>query len=243
MAIREPVEISDSGPSATGSVRPKPGGSASNLRVIAALAVCGILGYLAFAFFPMPGNLRAPQEGPTTVALAPSRTPAQTPLPTPSSQPTPLTAAPAGPPAAPPQRLVYPAAEIDVAVLPLDLESAAGGDRTIVPPATMDGYWLTPFGMPGADSTNTTYIVGHSWQDLEAPFNRLSTHAAAGDRLTVATSAGATEYQVDFVTTYVKSGLKDSPVWEVAPQRLVLISCYTDDLWGTNVVVVASPVA
>jgi hypothetical protein len=48
---------------------------------------------------------------------------------------------------------------------------------------------------------------------------------------------------VDSVTTYVKSGLKDSPVWEVAPNRIVLISCYTDDLWGTNVVVVASPAA
>lgn len=77
---------------------------------------------------------------------------------------------------------------------------------------------------------------------MEAPFNRLSTMAAAGDRLTVATSTGELTYQVDQVTTYVKSGLKDSPVWDVAPHRLVLISCYTGDLWGTNVVVIASPV-
>ena len=43
------------------------------------------------------------------------------------------------------------------------------------------------------------------------------------------------------MTTYVKAGLKDSPIWQGAPNRLVLISCYTGDFWGTNVVVVASP--
>jgi sortase (surface protein transpeptidase) len=84
-------------------------------------------------------------------------------------------------------------------------------------------------------------VAGHSWQDREAPFNRLSTQAAAGDPLTVTTATGDVAYRVDSVTTYVKSGLKDSPIWEVVPNRLVLISCYTDDLWGTNVVVVASP--
>ncbi|BAS09569.1 hypothetical protein AHiyo4_29910 [Arthrobacter sp. Hiyo4] len=105
----------------------------------------------------------------------------------------------------------------------------------------MDGYWLSPYGAPGAGSVNTTYIAGHSWTDRDAPFNRLSTHAAAGDRLTVATATGEVAYLVDLVTTYVKSGLKDSPIWQVAPNRLVLISCYTGDAWGTNVVVVASP--
>ena len=46
-------------------------------------------------------------------------------------------------------------------------------------------------------------------------------------------------YAVDSVTTYTKSTLKDSPVWDVVPNRLVLISCYTEDPWGKNVVVVA----
>jgi hypothetical protein len=49
-------------------------------------------------------------------------------------------------------------------------------------------------------------------------------------------------YKVDSVTTYTKSTLKDSPVWTAVPNRLVLISCYTQDLWGKNVAVVASPV-
>jgi LPXTG-site transpeptidase (sortase) family protein len=110
-----------------------------------------------------------------------------------------------------------------------------------VPPPTMDGYWLTPYGAPGAGSSNTTYVAGHSWLDRDAPFNHLSAKAAVGDQLTVATATGGLAYRVDSVTTYSKSGLKDSPIWQVVPNRLVLISCYTDDPWGTNVVVVASP--
>ncbi|MBT2531690.1 class F sortase [Arthrobacter sp. ISL-48] len=164
-----------------------------------------------------------------------------TPIPTPSE--TASVQGPPGPPAAPPQRLVYPAAGIDVVVHPLEPSGDDRATQTIVPPPTMDGYWLAPYGMPGEGSVNTTYVAGHSWQDQEAPFNRLSTKAAAGDRLTVTTAIGEVAYRVDSVTTYVKSGLKDSPIWQVVPNRLVLISCYTDDLWGTNVVVVASPEA
>lgn len=48
-------------------------------------------------------------------------------------------------------------------------------------------------------------------------------------------------YRVESVDTYVKSSLKDSPIWTGVPNRLVLISCYTEDPWGKNVVVVASP--
>lgn len=207
------------------------------------MALCGILGYLVFALFPLlagpgssPGAVTEIHVQRTSPAPAPS-----TPAPTPSAVAG--VQVPAGPPAAPPQRLVYPAAEIDVVVHPLEPSGADQATQTIVPPPTMDGYWLTPYGVPGAGSVNTTYVAGHSWQDQEAPFNRLSTKAAAGDRLTVTTATGEVAYRVDSVTTYVKSGLKDSPIWEVVPNRMVLISCYTDDLWGTNVVVVASPEA
>lgn len=149
---------------------------------------------------------------------------------------------PEGPAAAPPERLVYPAAGIDVVVYPLDPSAEDQERETIIPPPTKDGYWLTPYGVPGTGSTNTTYIVGHSWQDQDAPFNHLSTRAGPGDLLTIKTAAGDLPYRVDSVTTYVKSGLKDSPIWAVSPNTVVLISCYTDDLWGTNVVVVASPI-
>ena len=208
-------------------------------RNIVFVALCGILGYLAFALFPL---LAGPGSSPGAVTEVAVQTTSPAP---PTTGPTPSAAAslpvPAGPPAAPPQRLVYPAAEIDVVVHPLEPSGADQTTRTIIPPPTMDGYWLTPYGVPGAGSVNTTYVTGHSWQDREAPFNRLSTKAAAGDRLTVTTATGEVAYRVDAVTTYVKSGLKDSPIWAVVPNRLVLISCYTDDLWGTNVVVVASP--
>ena len=216
-------------------------------RTIVLLALAGIVGFVAVAFLPAlvgAGGRTPPAGSATVVASAP--VPAQSEPGAASLSPGPaippeMQSVTAGPPAAPPQRLVYPAADIDVPVYPLDPSSSDVASQTIIPPATMDGYWLTPYGMPGPGSTNTTYVVGHSWQDLEAPFNRLSSKAAVGDRLTVVTSSGELEYQVDSVTTYVKSGLKDSPIWEVAPNRLVLISCYTDDLWGTNVVVSAIP--
>ncbi|QDG67472.1 sortase [Pseudarthrobacter sp. NIBRBAC000502772] len=207
-------------------------------KSIVFVVLCGVLAYLAFGFLPF---LAGPGASPTVTAVAVQPT-TQAPAP---STPTPSTdtgaPVPAGPAASPPQRLVYPAADIDVVVHPLVPTGEDQATQTIVPPPTMDGYWLSPYGAPGAGSVNTTYIAGHSWTDRDAPFNRLSTKAAAGDRLTVATATGEVAYLVDSVTTYVKSGLKDSPIWQVAPNRLVLISCYTGDAWGTNVVVVASP--
>jgi hypothetical protein len=150
-------------------------------------------------------------------------------------------AGPELPPAAQPVRVRYPSAAVDVAIHPLDLDGEARSSRTIEPPATKDGYWLTPFGVPGSGSGNTTYIIGHSWEGADAPFNHLSSAAAVGDRLEVETAAGTISYQVDSITTYLKAGLKDSPVWDMVPNRLVLISCYTEDPWGKNVVVTAYP--
>ena len=145
------------------------------------------------------------------------------------------------PAASPPVRIRYPSAALEVAIHPLDLDSGAQSSRTIEPPATKDGYWLTPFGVPGKNSGNTTYVIGHSWEGADAPFNHLSSVAAVGDRLEVETTAGTISYRVDSVTTYLKSSLKDSPVWDMVPNRLVLISCYTEDPWGKNVVVTAYP--
>ncbi|WP_148667431.1 class F sortase, partial [Arthrobacter sp. Hiyo1] len=137
-----------------------------------------------------------------------------------------------------PVQITYPAVGLDVLVHPLRPDPAGG--QSIEPPETMDGYWLSPFGTPGTGSTNTTYVIGHSWEGLDAPFNHLSYAAAPGDELKVVTATGAMTYKVDSVTTYTKSTLKDSPVWTAVPNRLVLISCYTQDLWGKNVAVVAS---
>jgi LPXTG-site transpeptidase (sortase) family protein len=198
--------------------------------------LCGLLAYVTFAFLPQAA---VPRNTPESVIAQPAPTALATPTPTLTDHPAP--AVPAGPAAAPPQRLLYPAADIDVVIQPLEPSGADQATQTIVPPPTTDGYWLTPYGMPGAGSGNTTYVAGHSWVDRDAPFNHLSAKAAVGDQLTVATATGELAYRVDSVTTYSKSGLKDSPIWQVVPNRLILISCYTDDPWGTNVVVVASP--
>jgi hypothetical protein len=152
-----------------------------------------------------------------------------------------MPAAAVKPAASAPQRITFPAADLDVVVHPLNPGPGDAQSRSIVPPETKDGYWLQPFGVPGAGSVNTTYIIGHSWLDQDAPFNHLSKAAAPGGLLSVTTATGVLRYRVDSVTTYTKSTLKDSPVWQAVPGRLVLISCFTEDPWGRNVVVVASP--
>jgi hypothetical protein len=155
----------------------------------------------------------------------------------------PAPAGPVLPDASAPQRIQYAAAAIDTAIYPLEPDNSAVASQTIVPPTTMDGYWLTPFGTPGNGSNNTTYIIGHSWEGRDAPFNHLSSAAIIGDEFNVITGNGNIRYRVDSVTTYLKSTLKDSPIWDMVPNRVVLISCYTEDPWGKNVVVSASPVA
>jgi hypothetical protein len=47
--------------------------------------------------------------------------------------------------------------------------------------------------------------------------------------------------EVDSVTTCLKSSLKDSPIWDIVPNRLVLVSCFTEAPTGKNVVVTACP--
>lgn len=178
-------------------------------------------------------------------AAAPGPVVAATPPPTAAKSTTPAPASASTPPpgpvlpaAAAPLRVRYPAADFNVPVHPLKPDSRA---KTIEPPPTKDGYWLSPFGSPGKGSTNTTYVIGHSWDGADAPFNHLSSQAAKGDRFAVDTASGTVTYRVDSITTYLKAALEDSPIWDAVPNRLVLISCYTQDLWGKNVVVVASP--
>ncbi|WP_254788476.1 class F sortase [Arthrobacter sp. ok909] len=146
------------------------------------------------------------------------------------------------PPASPPQRISYPAAGIDVSVLPLTPSTDETATGSLVPPMTMDAYWLTAYGQPGSGSLNTTYIVGHSWQTADAPFNRLSSRSAIGDELSVRTMTGTVKYKVQSVTTHDKATLRTSDVWNKVPGRLVLISCYTKDVQGTNLIVTAMPV-
>jgi len=219
-----------------------------------AILACGLLGFLSFTFGgPLLDQHGEATPGTSTAAHSAGTTSIELPLPLavsgiPTAPPesvqaaAPVVAGPVLPAASAPQRIVYPKAAMDTAVHPLAPDSSAVESQTIVPPITMDGYWLTPFGVPGDGSTNTTYVIGHSWEGRDAPFNHLSSAAAVGDEFDVVTSTGTIRYRVDSVTTYLKATLKDSPIWDMVPSRLVLISCYTEDPWGKNVVVSSSPV-
>lgn len=147
------------------------------------------------------------------------------------------------PPASSPRKLTIESANIDVPVLPLTPTESDLAAQSLVPPETLDGYWLTNYGSPGAGSNNTIYITGHSWENRDSPFNGLSSDVQVGNTLTLTTDKGTIDYVVDNVTTHNKDTLKDADIWNIVPNRLVLISCYTEDLWGKNVIVTATPAA
>ena len=185
-------------------------------------------------------GVMAPQASPEDAAPVVTTSATASAAPTPEATPNAQAGAPAARAAAP-ERLVVESAGIDVTVLPLTPSSADEASQSLVPPFTLDGYWLTTFGMPGRGSTDTTYITGHSWEDREAPFNRLSTDVQVGNEIVLHTASGVQHYVVDSITTHDKDTLKDSDIWDITPNRLVLISCYTEDPWGKNVVVTANP--
>lgn len=187
-----------------------------------------------------PESAGAPSAGPSSSStISAAATPSPSAVATDAAAAAP--APDAGPAASQPTGLSFPAATIDMAVLPLTPSDADLASQTLVPPLTMDAYWLTSYGVPGAGSTNTTYIAGHSWDGRDAPFNRLSDEALVGTEFTLTTQAGDITYVVDAVITHDKDTLKDSDIWNIVPNRVVLISCYTEDPWGKNVVVTAMP--
>lgn len=128
-----------------------------------------------------------------------------------------------------------------MAVLPLTPSATETASQQLVPPLTLNAYWLTSYGAPGTGSDDTTYIVGHSWDGKDAPFNRLSDESLLGSEFTLTTQEGELTYVVDSVITHDKDTLKDSDIWDITPNRVVLISCYTEDPWGKNVVITARP--
>jgi len=198
---------------------------------VPAIAAAG----LAAALFLAPSNAVPPSGGSTVVV--PSAVSSA--VGSPSAAPVARKAT--RPLASAPTAVSVDAVDLDVRVLPLTPSADEMASESLVPPLTLDAYWLTSYGVPGAGSTNTTYIVGHSWDGRDAPFNRLSDKSLVGKAVTVTTAKGTLRYLVDSVTTHDKNTLKDSDIWNVVPNRVVLISCYTEDPWGKNVVVTASP--
>lgn len=209
------------------------------LPVVAAVGLA-----IAASVLPLEPASTTAAAPPTLSAVAapssPATTPATTPAPTfPTTPPTPDR----GPAASAPTGFTFPAAGIDMGVLPLTPSGSELAAQTLVPPLTVDAYWLTPYGVPGDGSVNTTYIAGHSWEGRDAPFNRLSDESLVGKEFSLTTGTGTMTFVVGSVTTHDKDTLKDSDIWDVVPNRVVLISCYTEDPWGKNVVVTALPKA
>lgn len=196
---------------------------------------------LAAALFLAPSNAVPPNGGGPNGGGSTAVVPSAVASAVRSQGATPVARKAVRPLAAAPTAVSIDAANLNVRVLPLTPSADELASESLVPPLTLDAYWLTNYGMPGAGSNNTTYIVGHSWDGRDAPFNRLSDESLVGKAVTVTTAKGALKYVVDSVTTHDKNTLKDSEIWNVVPNRVVLISCYTEDPWGKNVVVTASP--
>lgn len=206
----------------------------------AAVGGLGAVAVLSTVLLTDPWGAEGSDPG-SPAATAPAEASSAAP-PTVVPEAAPSAAAPSDrPAAAAPVRLAVEDAQFDVTVLPLTPSEQELATELLVPPDTLDGYWLTPYGMPGEGSENTTYITGHSWEDRDAPFNRLSDPGLVGSEIELETGAGTLEYVVDSVVTHDKNTLKDSDIWRIVPDRLVIVSCYTEDLWGKNVVLTASP--
>ncbi|WNV76902.1 class F sortase [Geodermatophilus sp. DSM 44513] len=127
--------------------------------------------------------------------------------------------------------LVVPALALDLPVLPHVPRNGA-----INPPTLTAAYWLDPYGDPvgtAADADNTLYLAAHSTGTGEYGFDPLmetdggGSTLAAGDVLEVSTPQGTVGYTVERTERYAKGELAGATeVWEKAPGRLVLITCF-----------------
>lgn len=212
------------------------------LALLAAL-LFAVSGLLFACSAPASAPAPTPPAPPAAVESAPTTAPTQ-PAPEVTGAPgasAPSSAASPTPGGTPPLHLTFPAAGVDMpveALVPTEAELAA---RSLEPPLTQDAYWLANYGRPGPGSTDTTYIAGHSWIGLDAPFNRIADHAAVGQQFTVGTAAGPVAYRVTAVATYTKDTLRDAPIWAVQPGAVVLVTCYPEDPHGKNLVVTGVP--
>lgn len=246
--------------------RAKP--NAHHLRVhrwIAAVtaSVAVILFVIAGSLIAQSTSVPSPSSHhvPTQTAPIPSETAVVSASPTPSASPaTPVppvqTKEPevtsASPPApvqpvivvaSKPIRFVYSDLGINMPTVPMD-----GRSYVLDPPVDTNAHWLNNYGLVGTGSHDTAYIIAHSCglgypgcSPETFPFNKLSTQAAVGQLITVFTETGEVRYRVTDVFSYDKNSTpaEKRGTWDPVPGRLVVMSCYTADLLGKNVVVFA----
>ncbi|RFU18912.1 class F sortase [Geodermatophilus marinus] len=127
--------------------------------------------------------------------------------------------------------VTVPALGLDLPVLPLTPRRGA-----INPPTLTAAYWIEPYGDPvgaAGQADNTLYLAAHStgtgaygFDPLMEPDGGGST-LEAGDVIEVSTPEGTVSYTVEHTRRYAKGQLPDAAeVWEAAPGRLVLITCF-----------------
>ncbi|MDK3256714.1 class F sortase [Blastococcus capsensis] len=127
--------------------------------------------------------------------------------------------------------VTVPALGMDLPVLPLTPRGGA-----IDPPTLTAAYWIEPYGDPvgaAGESDNTLYLAAHSTGTGEYGFDPLmetdggGSTLAAGDVVEVSTPQGTVSYTVERTKRYAKGELPGATeVWEAAPGRLVLITCF-----------------
>ncbi len=134
-------------------------------------------------------------------------------------------------PAGVPHTLRIPVIRFEAPALPLALDGAP----TILPPTKGDAYWLEEYGAPGADSSGTVYLAGHSSADGTAVFDPLidrGEQASAlqiGDEILVDTDQGTVVYHIQALERHPKTELADiENLWTSSPGRLVIITCFYD---------------
>jgi hypothetical protein len=215
-----------------------------------ALAGAVVLGLSGAAALLVGLTPAAPVAVPMAAA-APTESAAPTGQPT---APAPATAVPTTPEArytpSSATHVVIPSVGLDLPMLPLTPD-----DGVIDPPLLTAAYWIEPYGAPvgSADQAdNTLYLAAHSAGYGRDGFDPLldadheSTTLAAGDLVEVRTPEGTVTYAVSSAQRYAKEALPAAQeVWEQAPGRLVLITCFQragGRMATENLVVVAEAV-
>ena len=162
----------------------------------------------------------APAEG-STAALGGSSAPGTDPEPTPAVVPPPPSDV----------HIEIPSVGLDLPVLPLTVR-----DGVINPPLLTAAYFVDAYGEPVGSpeqADNTLYIAAHSAGRGSHGFDPMLTRAARdsaldpGDPIDVRTADGTVTYTVERTQRYEKKALAEAAdVWEAAPGRLVLITCF-----------------
>lgn len=105
-------------------------------------------------------------------------------------------------------------------------------------------YWISSFGKPGKDATDTVYVVGHAcssecWQPSWSVFNHLG-EAQVGDRISFQTQTGTVTYEVTKTIVNRKNVPEDmQDTWNKKPGEMRIIACSPTDFDGKNVTVFA----